>query len=139
MDIKADDYKSLYHKVVFMNLISQTTVLDPREVIIESLLDAGIVLNVPSNTCMKGHTLMIALFDANKKVKLKKFPKDGNINGAILSVTGKITEVETGQDPDVHSVKVEFQQFDQDLWGEIIAQYEKKQEDVGDLVRKVIG
>lgn len=138
MNIKKEDFQNLQQKVVIKNMTSRTDIMDASIIKIEGLLDTGLILQMPLKSCANGHAFMIAIFEDEQNVDLKKgFTQTGDLPGASLIATGKVLDTKKSSDNESQYVVIEFQQYSLKAWEALRYIYRNRQETISALIQKV--
>jgi len=128
------DFDELHYSLIFMNQTSGTEFKEYKKIIIEELLDNGLIFIVPTNTCNASHNLTIFFYkDENPKIP-KKISAEGKNKGVVFTANGKITSKTTNEDnKDFSTIEFKFGQYDKFGWEDLINEYNSKQEKIMEL------
>lgn len=129
--LKKEDFKQVKHFVLFKNNTSGTSVLNPKLITIGELSDDTITLQVPRNSCVKGHNVTLFIFKAPLSMSLKRRIKKGIYKDAV-ELLGKVTK--QWDDSYGMYINIEFTQFDESEWKKIVKSYADAQNAINDIV-----
>lgn len=124
------------HKLCLRNETSHVLFTKTEAVFIKELKDDGLTLEIPINTCQKGHslTLFFLSLETGKKITL---PNSGSFKEALFEVIAKVEKIESNNlNKEMVFVDLRFSQYDQIGWKKILNLYSKKQTEVNDLLMR---
>lgn len=124
------------HKLCLRNETSHVLFTKSEAVIIKELKEDALTLELPINTCQKGHTLTLFFLslDTEKKITL---PDSGSLKEALFEVIAKVEKIESNSlNKEMVFVELRFSQYDQVGWKKILNLYSKKQDEINDLLMK---
>lgn len=124
------------HKICLRNETSHVLFTKTETVFIKELRDDGLTLEIPINTCQKGHnlTLFFLSMETGKKITL---PHSGNFKEALFEVIAKVEKIESNSlNKEMVFVDLRFSQYDQIGWKKILNLYSKQQDQINDLLMK---
>jgi hypothetical protein len=124
------------HKLCLRNETSHVLFTKTEAVLIKELKDDGLTLEIPINTCQKGHSLTVFFLslETGKKISL---PNSGSFKEALFEVIAKVEKIEPNNlNKEMVFVDLRFSQYDQIGWKKILNLYSKKQDEINDLLMK---
>ncbi len=119
------------YKLFIRNETSHTIFSRPELIHLIELKEHGIIVQLPSNVCQKGHTL--SLFFVETHVELKtRVPDSGPLKEASFTAMAKTEAVESGssKEKSIAVVELNFTQFDSENWKKILEMISQKQESI---------
>lgn len=116
------------YKLYIRNETSHTIFSRPELIHLIELKEHGIIVQLPSNVCQKGHTL--SLFFVETHVELKtRVPDSGPLKEASFTAMAKTEAVESNsKEKSIAVVELNFTQFDNENWKKILEMISEKQE-----------
>ena len=135
--IDIGSFKNLKHVIYVHNDTSQTEIVDPFKVSITELLEKGLFLEIPKNSCQVSHLLTLYFIEEDKAVVLKKLPAAGkDMKEATCSMVGKVMELIPSNDQkNKIIVKVIFTQYNEKKWSAFVDLYQSKQVEINDFCK----
>ena len=104
----------------------------PELISIKELKENGLTLEVPLNTCQKGHNLTLFFLHLNL-TSLSKLPDSGPYKDAQFEAMVKVEKVEKNKENTVF-IDVNFTQYNIELWKNVLSQYQKNQEEINKMI-----
>lgn len=132
---RLEDFVSLKHKLILMNLTGQTKVFDYKEIQFQEFKEKSLIVTVPKKTCVLGHRLLVEIYNFNDKIEKSKAFTDSS--EASVSFTAVITDF--NEMPTVNCIEIELQQFIQTEWDDLKQSYAIKQEGLSEILTKAKG
>ena len=140
--LKKSNFENFSYYIILQNETSGTSVLDHEIIKINELSRKGISLTVPKNSCKKSHNLSLAFIKTKPATKITRFPSKSTPD--IFIITGKIMDLVDQLDEDLdekdnivgHGISINFNQFDEYKWKQIIKQYEAPQRSINEMISK---
>jgi len=126
--INNNSFKSTGYKLFMRNETSHTQFTKTDLVIIREIKEDGLIVEMPSNICQKGHNLTLFFFNADASIK-GKLPQIGPFKEALMEVMAKVEKIE--ENPAAKKmvfVDMNFTQIDVKQWKKILEKYKKAQE-----------
>jgi hypothetical protein len=133
--ISNETFKDFGYKIVIRNETSHTQITKPELISIEELKDNGLILEMPNNSCQKGHSLSIFFLNPESVTTKIKLPEAGAYRDAMMEAIAKVESIEMN-DSKQNSVFVEinFTQIDLQHWKQIIKQHAAKQNKIDEML-----
>lgn len=123
------DFESLKLIIAFKNLTTRTEVRDKSKCNLQEVGERTLIFEVPAKSCNTNHNVLVEIKKIDTKTKKEK---------ELLSVTGKILEIEDVGD-DCLRVSVDCMQYDEKSWKELIGFYSSRQAEIEKFFASVRG
>jgi hypothetical protein len=135
--LSSDTFTSFRYKILIRNETSHTQVNKTEVIFIKELKDNGLILEMPLNSCQKGHSLTLFFLAPETQTLKIKLPDTGPFKEAILEAIAKVEQIEANENNKKRIlVDMNFTQIDLKLWKKIIDQYAAKQRNIDDMMMK---
>jgi hypothetical protein len=121
------------HKVLIRNETSHTVLLKSNLITLRELKENGLNLEIPKDSCQKGHNLTIFLL--NIHTKSPSILPPGHLKEATFEAMSKVVSIEKGTDKEsTILIEVLFTQYEILEWKKILSAYEKNQENINNII-----
>ena len=135
---KSSDFEQVSYTYIFVNQTSGTDCKDSSQISAKEFDKDSIVLEVPTNSCAQGHSIMIVMFEGSNAKIPAKLPTNGSpIKGSALTAIGKIQKKEILDSKERSCITVKFNQYDVAEWKKIRKQYKDKQAKVVNIFQRI--
>lgn len=133
--IFSNQFKRFGHQILFKNETSGTVFTQYQLIVIKEIKENGLVLELPSNQCQKGHTLSLYFFNQDYKFKTINFLT--TIKDSEFEIIGKVDLVtENSPVSKMATIEITFVQYNVKKWKMTLEQYNKNQDQINDLLAK---
>ena len=133
--IDAEDFKNQKSTILMANCTTETEVVDVQKIRAIELSLSSISVELPKNSCQRGHELTLYIFSRFLKNELKNLtPQKGLANGALM-VTGRVSELAESHCSNKVIAYIKLTQFKENDWANFVNSSKDKQSDINDLCR----
>lgn len=138
--ISKEAFTAFGYKIVIRNETSHTQVTMPELISIKGLKENGIILEMPINSCQKGHSISLYFFHSTSGISKIKLAKTGNYRDAEMEAIAKVGQLEVNEaSSNTVFVDINFTQVDLYQWKKIIELYAVNQNKIDDMLVKQYG
>lgn len=123
------------YKLWLRNETSHTVYTKSNCILIRELKEDGLVLEIKSKVCQKGHNLTLFFLNENFD-ETATLPLTGHLKDAAFEAIAKVTALEICNLEKQHiCVDLHFTQYKHNNWKNILKLYEKNQEQLNELLQ----